>query len=63
MGRRQRALILCKKKKGVYLVAVANSAVLPEGKAGSNPAVTSMTPQKQDVLIGKRCPAEIGIVT
>jgi hypothetical protein len=51
------------KKKGVYLVAVANSAVLPEGKAGSNPAVTSMTPQKQDVLIGKRCPAEIGIVT
>jgi len=44
-------------------VAVANSAVLPEGKAGSNPAVTSTTPGKHDVLIGERCPANAGVVT
>lgn len=34
------------KQKGVHLVAVANSAVSPKGKAGSNPAETSRTPDK-----------------
>ena len=30
--------------KGVHLATVANSAISPEGKAGSNPAMTSTTP-------------------
>lgn len=44
MSRRQRTLILCENKKGVHLATVAISAILPKGKAGSSPAMTSTTP-------------------